>query len=313
MHVDLQGAQSNSQSSAVSLFAKLDYYRQILFWRLRGPGDVEAADATLREAREIVATFERETGKRAADSHVVEVGFGARPRRAFALTLFFRQVTAIDLDAPVLKLSDLPRALRVNGPERALKSLVRHLLLDAAGWRKFHRRIASRFPAYRPQTARLLVGDAGAAATWAEIGEADLVFSQDVFEHIQPERLTSLLATLRAKLAAPGLVITRPMVFTGISGGHVVEWYETDVEDRTEGATAWRHLLDPGFAVNTYLNRLGRGEFVAQFKAAGFTVLADQAVFGRLGEKHMTPEKRAALSAYDDYELYSNRVEFLLA
>lgn|GEM_PF-5815818 len=52
---------------------------------------------------------------------------------------------------------------------------------------------------------------------------------------------------------------------------------------------------------------------MAQFKAAGFTVLADQAVFGRLGEKHMTPEKRAALSAYDDYELYSNRVEFLLA
>jgi SAM-dependent methyltransferase len=306
-------ARSNSSSGDISLIGKLKYTWQLLQFRISEPGAKDFAMQIRDEVAGVAAIYERETGKPADQARVLEIGFGPRPQRAFGLTGFFKEVVAVDLDAPVMGLRDLVRVFRKNGVERGIKSLARYALFDARQWSTFHKVMAGHTPHYRPDSARLVVGNAGDHATWDQFGGAiDIVFSTDVFEHIPPAELEVLLTTIRSRLAPGGIVVTRPVVYTGIAGGHAVAWYPQNVAAQTDGTTAWQHLLDPDFTINTYLNKLTRSDFVDLFKRVGFDVQGDFAEFGRMGERWMTDEKRKALAAYDDYELFSNRVEFLL-
>lgn len=304
---------SNSSSGGVPLFEKLKYTWQLLKFRISEPGALDFAMQIRNEVAGVAAIYERETGKPASQARVLEIGFGPRPQRAFGLTGFFKDVTAVDLDAPVMRLSDLVRVFRKNGLERGIKSLARYALFDARQWSTFHKVLTVSTPHYRPDAAKLVVGSAGDHATWDQFGGAiDIVFSTDVFEHILPAELEVLLTTIRSRLAPGGIVVTRPVVYTGIAGGHAVSWYPQNVDAQTDGTTAWGHLLDPDFTINTYLNKLTRRDFVEMFKRVGFEIRGDFAEFGRMGEQWMTEERRAALAHYDDYELFSNRVEFLL-
>ena len=59
---------------------------------------------------------------------------------------------------------------------------------------------------------------------------------------------------------------------------------------------------------------MGRRDMASLFEACGFRVELDRAVLGRLGEQYLTPEVAARLRPrYDDYELFSNRVKFILS
>ncbi|WP_080572778.1 class I SAM-dependent methyltransferase [Sphingobium yanoikuyae] len=304
---------SNSSLGSIPLVEKLKYAWQLLKFRIGEPGAKDFAMQIRDEVAGVAAIYERETGKLASQARVLEIGFGPRPQRAFGLTGFFKDVIAVDLDAPVMGIRDLVRVFRKNGLERGIKSLVRYALFDAREWPMFHKVLVANTPHYRPNTAKLIVGSAGDHSTWEQFGGAiDIVFSTDVFEHIPPAELEVLLTTIRSRLAPGGIVVTRPVVYTGIAGGHAVEWYPQNVAAQTDGTTAWRHLLDPDFTINTYLNKLTRRDFVELFNRVGFEIGGDFAEFGRMGERWMTAEKRAALAHYDDYELYSNRVEFLL-
>ena len=55
----------------------------------------------------------------------------------------------------------------------------------------------------------------------------DLVCSEDVFEHIRLSSLERLVPRMAAWLAPHGIALIRPNVFTGITGGHLVEWSRT--------------------------------------------------------------------------------------
>jgi SAM-dependent methyltransferase len=259
----------------------------------------------------IVAEFETRTGRRAAESTIVEIGFGARPEMAFAMTAFFKKVVAIDLDAPLLSMADLPAIFRKNGLERGLKSACRHLLFDTRGWKAFHRTLKGKLSGYNPDRVNFVIGNAGTESTWENIGQVDLIFSQDVFEHIAINDLRLVMAEIRKHIAPGGFVMTTPNVYTGIGGGHDTKWYFHRV-DLNRSAGAWGHLMDSNFKTNTYLNKMTRREYCALFEETGFKVLRDEQLLGRVGEKHLTEEKRKALSAYDDYELFSNRVKFWL-
>jgi hypothetical protein len=166
-------------------------------------------------------------------------------------------------------------------------------------------------PNYDPQKVKFIIGNAGNPDTWAGIDKVGIIFSTDVFEHIPKEDLQSLMQELRKHIFPHSIIVTKPMIFTGISGGHDLEWYPHRVETNKSN-TAWGHLLNPGFQPNTYINKLSKREYIDIYEEAGFKVVCDEATQGRLGEKHLTPEKRSLLSAFDDYELFSNSVYFLL-
>jgi hypothetical protein len=302
---------SNS-SADVSIFEKLIYNFILFRMRMRG-GNEGAAHANLRSAeiKSLVADFERETGHRAINSTIVEIGFGARPERAFAFTAFYNKVIAIDLDAPILLFRDIFRVFRKNGLERGLKSLIRHILFDSRGWKIYHRQMKKLHSTYDPAKVKFIIGNAGNPDTWSSVDKADIIFSMDVFEHIPKEDLQSLMQELHKHIFSHSIIVTIPMIFTGICGGHDLEWYPYRVETNT-ASTAWGHLLVNDFQPNTYINKLSRREYVGIYEKAGFKVVHDEAVRGRFGEKHLTPEKKELLSAYDDYELFSNNVYFLL-
>jgi hypothetical protein len=302
---------SNS-SADVSFFEKLIYNFTLFRMRMRGGNEgSKHANQRYDEIKSLVADFEHETGHRAIDSTIIEIGFGARPERAFAFTAFYNKVIAIDLDAPVLSFRDIFPVFRKNGLERGLKSLIRHILFDSRGWKTYHRQMKKLHPAYNPAKVKFLIGNAGSPDIWAGIDKADIIFSTDVFEHIPKEDLQSLMHELYKHIFSHSIIVTIPMVFTGISGGHDLEWYPHQVEMNIS-STAWGHLLIRDFQPNTYINKLSRREYVDIYEKAGFKVVRDEAMRSRLGEKHLTPEKKELLSAFDDYELFSNNVYFLL-
>lgn len=306
-------SRSNSSVPNVSLFEKVRYNAGLLLMRMRDGDPVAAINAILQEVDEVRMIFEETTGKQAIDSAVLEIGFGARPFRAFALSCVFGAVVAVDLDAPVLTVRDCRRVFRTNGVERGLKSLARHLLFDGRLWKTFHQALKKKHEHYRPESAQFIVANAGSETFWVKLGnKPDLIFSSDVFEHIPFEDLEVLVRKTREHLAPGGIVITRPNVFTGISGGHDLEWYPHRVIGNTS-ESAWGHLLEPHFRVNTFLNRLRRADFADIFKRCGFRIVHDRALLGRLGERHLTERRRHELRDYSDYELFSNRVEFVLA
>lgn len=304
-------AKSNSAAS-VSLPEKIRYWAQLTRMRMSNPSNKGMAARELKEMRHYVAAFEQQTGLKAKDSTVVEIGFGARPRRLMMMTGFFKKVYGIDLEAPVLSFGDTLRAARRNGLERAAKSIVRHALFERGAWDEFHGQMRAELPDYDPDKASFVLGSAALDEVWDQIGEVDLVFSIDVFEHIPPEDLRIALVKMREHLSPGGIVITRPCVYTGVGGNHLPDWYPYVVEEQTDHSMAWIHLIDPDFRVNTYLNKVTRGEFKTMFEEAGFNVLRDEAIMGRLGEKFLTPEKKAQLADWDDYELFSNKVEYFL-
>ena len=102
------------------------------------------------------------------------------------------------------------------------------------------------------------------------------------------------------------------MVFTGICGGHHLEWYEHTLDrDDARETEPWEHLRRDRLPANSYLNRLQRRDYRALF-AAHFDILEETEKRPGLGKRFMTPEVRAELAAYPDEELYSNAVMFVL-
>ena len=80
----------------------------------------------------------------------------------------------------------------------------------------------------RLDASRLMVSDVGEVEH--EAGSLDLIFSEDVFEHIPGD---AGAVTERIAGGAPGgMALIRPNVFTGITGGHVVEWNPAAFERR---------------------------------------------------------------------------------
>src|SRR5947199_184480 len=65
---------------------------------------------------------------------------------------------------------------------------------------------------------------ADAAAIDLPEASFDLVFSEDVFEHLEPSTLQELTARIARWLGPNGIALIRPNVWTGITGGHLVEW-----------------------------------------------------------------------------------------
>jgi SAM-dependent methyltransferase len=270
-------------------------------------------DALVAEYSSILQRYGRATVER---QRVLEIGFGARPFRLAWLFNCGIDVTGVDLDVPLTKLTpqNVMRIARKSGWTRAAKSAGRYLLSDVKEWkfleelfRKAHN-AEFRFPA-----DRLVVADATTDAFWDHARTFGLIYSEDVFEHIPKAGLGNLVKRMASALRPDGLAIIRPNVFTGITGGHHVEWYphrlpETEAIRPTE---PWEHLRQNRRPANTFLNGMSRSEYAELF-APHFEIVENRVMHPDLGRQYMTDEIRAELSAYGDDELFSNRVLFVL-
>lgn len=246
---------------------------------------------------------------------MLEIGFGARPIRLLALHLQGIDVTGVDLDKPILRGTpvEFVSILRKNGVERAVKSFVRYWLNDRRERRAVCREFADGNTIPRIPADRLVVSSAGDPAFWRSLeGTFDLIVSEDVFEHIPGDELQVVVQEMAGALSPGGVALIRPLIYSGISGGHHLEWYPhtigRDISRKTE---PWEHLRRDRNPANTYLNKLLRRDYRDLF-LRNFEILEERVASPDLGRSLMTEEIRAELSEYSDEELFSNNVLFVL-
>jgi Methyltransferase domain len=265
--------------------------------------DIDEYDALLREHADLPLR----------EGRILEIGFGARPHRQMVLHSMGLDATGVDAEAPMLSghPSELLRVVRQNGLERAAKSLLRHALFDGGERRALSSLIARRGFEPRLDAARLIVDD----ASELELPRAslDLIFSEDVFEHVEPASLERLVARMADWLSPDGLALIRPNVFTGIVGGHLLEWSNASMREppQRRRSEPWEHLRERRFAPNTYLNQLGRAQYRELF-ARRFEILEERVAHVDLGREHLDERARRDLSDYSEEELFSNQTLFVL-
>ena len=162
----------------------------------------------------------------------------------------------------------------------------------------------------RINAADLLVGDAATSDFGTE--PLDLVYSQDVFEHIPSAGIVAIMARLVSQLAPNGLALITPNVFTGITGGHLPEWYwDSEDDDSPHRSEPWEHLRKKRYQANTWLNRLSRKDY-RQLFSCHFEIVEENVQAPNLGRHRLTPEIKAELAQWNDEELFSNTVQFVL-
>jgi SAM-dependent methyltransferase len=205
-------------------------------------------------------------------------------------------------------LRELKAMYRKNGTERALKSCVRFFVFDWIWRRRLRKELKQRGHDLVMPENRLLLQDA-ASVDWPE-HSLDMICSESVFEHIPRESLETLLQKMAHWLKPNGLALIRPDVFTGISGGHMLEWFDLG-ENRKRRSEPWEHLRQKRYRGNVYLNELTRADLRKLFSQR-FEILEENVVDPNQGRQFYTPEIAEELKHYGEDELFSNGVQFVL-
>jgi hypothetical protein len=307
---------TNSSLPAFPFRERVRYLHELLVMRLAGIRREPDFSDIAADVAHYDALVRRHVGKPLADCRVLEIGYGQRPMRLAWILALGADATGVDRDQPVLagRPREFVRTYRRNGALRLLKTLVRHPLFDRRDWRALERAVRARTGRFVPLDAsRLRVADAGSEGAWEHAGPGfDFVYSEDVFEHVPADDLERVVARIAAHLTPDGIALVRPLVFTGIAGGHLPEWYpHTLARARRRRSEPWEHLRRDRFRADTYLNRLSRKDYRELF-ARHLELVDEQVAAPGLGREFLTSEIRAELAAYGDDELLSNKVGFLL-
>jgi hypothetical protein len=286
----------------------------VMHWsRRKRPISFDTLDEAMAEYNSYLVRYGRSGVK---EARVLEIGFGARPFRLIWLYNNGVDVTGFDLDVPLLT-GSLIQIARKNGMVRALKSAIRYHLSDKAEWKSLAGAIETRGRKFTVPAERLIAADASDSKAWSELGPIDFVYSEDVFEHIPIDSLRRIVGYMADSLKPDGIALIRPMIFTGICGGHHLEWFPHTMERGsgnrpTQRVTEpWEHLRKNRHRAGTYLNGLSRAEYVSLFLER-FEILEQRVMRPGLGREYMTDEIRAELCSYSDDELFSNNVLFVL-
>lgn len=306
---------SNSNSSStIPLVERARYYRDL--FRMHMADGATADVKGLRDDFDRIDTLTKSImGRDFAVLDAVEIGFGSKPYRIMYFNSRGVNAFGIDMDQPVLEGS--PREFlsiaRKNGSLRAIKSCIRYSLFERSARRKFLNQIRTKDdPGFAFDSKRLVVGNAGTADPWNQIAvEPDLIYSIYVFEHMEPHSIVWLLELLRQRIRKNALLYIVITVYTGLIGSHLTEWYPHRVSEKNKRSEPWEHLRRDRLQADTYLNKMTRRQYASMFSTY-FEVLQDQPVWPDFGKEYLTEAVRRDLPQYDEYELLSNDVCFVL-
>ena len=306
-------AASNSTGNASN---RAHFWREnfaLFRMRLDGLRGKEGELETLIESINTYAhDYEAVTGKSLRDARILEIGYGARPILLIAMISKGYDVVGIDLDRPTLHLTlaELIDIYRNNGVKRMLRTLGRSIFFDRSERSALTRVLAKQGAKLFINSSRFLVGDA--ATHKFKHGTLDFVFSENVFEHIPPDAIHAICKNLADALSDNGLAILTPDLYSGISGGHLTEWYPhtLPVPSRRQ-SEPWEHLRKRRIVADCYLNELRIRDYESIFTTYFDVVKVENLEFG-LGSKFLDEAIRTELAAYSETELLSRRVGFWL-
>lgn len=269
--------------------------------------------AIMRSVEEYDELLRAHAGIGLEQAHVLEIGFGARPYRQMLLHSLGIDAAGVDAEVPLLsgRPAEFREMLRRNGVERALKSFVRHTFFGRTERRAFETSLRQRGLTPRLDASRLIVSDAGQL----ELAPAslDLIISEDVFEHIDGNTLESLIPRMATWLRPGGLALIRPNIFTGITGGHLLEWSRAAMRrpPAKRQSEPWEHLRQRRFSPNTHLNEMTRAEYRELFETS-FEIVEERVALPDLGRAFLDNGAQDDLASFPEEELFSNQVLFVL-
>ena len=266
-----------------------------------------------QQFEEYDALLSEQSGRHLREARVFEIGYGARPWRLIGLISMGMDASGVDAEVPFLSGScqEILAAFRQNGLERTLKSLLRYMLVDKREQSALAHELRQQGQGLRIDKPRFLVSDA--ATLDFPDNHFDLIFSEDVFEHVARASLEALVPKMARWLEPDGLALIRPNIFTGILGGHIAEWGYPSVLDPAQRrkSSPWEHLRARRFPPNTFLNELRRSEYRGLFSQV-FAITKEVVLLPDLGREYLTGDVARELGAYPEEELFSNKVLFVL-
>lgn len=280
--------------------------------RARGPfarSDFSGLHSDFDEYRALTEEF---GGFDLVGSRAYEIGVGQRPYRLLQLAASGVDVSGIDLDVVTIgfRPTDWTESWKTNGAERALKTSVRYVVADVFDQHRLRRHLTeesgTRFDWPRQ---RIHAGDVADPATWPD-EPLDFIYSEDVFEHLPAKDLPEICRLISTHLSNRGVAMIRPNCFTGIKGGHCHEYESLDPTKR-RSTPPWDHLRERRHTANTYLNEMTRADYRELFTER-FVILDETVKYPDLGRDFMTEELKRELGQYDDDELISNQVRWVL-
>ena len=300
-------------SASIPLRHKVYELARIFLMRLRGALDHSAVEGSIADVQDYERQLKKHTGRRLENARVLEIGYGARPIRLFVALALGADITGIDLDVPLIAGSprEIINMYRRNGLERVVKSAIRFACFDLLERHSLARALRERGTRLRIDQRRLLVGDASALELTPE--SLDLVYSEDVFEHMPERSIRRLLPKLAAWVGHKGICLIRPNIFTGITGCHLTDWFSVaEVEaDRRRRSEPWEHLRKRRFSPTGFLNGLTRVQY-RQLFGEQFEIIEERVRYPNLGRRYLTPEVAKELVEFGVDELFSNQVQFVL-
>jgi SAM-dependent methyltransferase len=280
------------------LFSSYSIYREYKKGKF---GNALAAIESHKQLIDMVGNY---INKPVHEMNVLDIGCGQTATQTALFAADGANVTGIDMEVPTYKL-DLRTFIRVianNGLERAVKSLVRHILFDK-------RYFESLFSSYGRSVCLDKLDTRIMSALNLDFPDSyfDFIYSAWVFEHI--DNVAKAVQEINRVLHPSGIAWIGIHLFPSLSGGHHLSWGNPD-EAPAPSVPPWDHLLENRFKVNTYLNGLKLSEYREIF-SRHVDIISETTT--EEGEKYLTPEIEELLNArgYSREDLLTRTVNFM--
>lgn len=269
--------------------------------------------AIMKDVEEYMQYYEKYSGAKLNKQDITyEIGYGARPNRLVFFASMGYNVYGIDMDNPLLSfnLKSIYEIYKTNGIERMFKSMIRMCIFDLREKKNISDFARQKGIEYRIELSRLQVGNA--ANVLMQENSLNLIYSDNVFEHIRIEDLKQIISNMYKWLKSGGIALIRPNIYTGISGGHLVEWYPINVDRNMDRRSCpWGHLIDDRFQPTGYLNKLTRRQYRELFQE--YFIIENEIVqYPDLGRQYYNGKIMDSLKKWPEEELFSNQVLFVL-
>jgi SAM-dependent methyltransferase len=275
----------------------------LALWRDYRDSNLENANSQIRFHQKLTELIRAHVNQDTAKVRILEIGCGQRASQTILFQAAGAPAVGIDREVPTyrLGLKRFFRIIRINGLERALKSLCRHFFFDYPFFRRLSRQTGKNLP---PDRVHVCLMD---AAQLAFPDDAfDFIFSSLVFEHIGD--VPAAVAEVNRVLSPGGTAWINIHLFPSLSGGHHKDWTDPRKWPSPQ-VPPWDHLRENRYPADNSLNRM-RLEDYRRIFAAYLEVREESLV--REGEQVLTPGLAAELArrGYSQDDLLVREVAF---
>jgi SAM-dependent methyltransferase len=275
----------------------------LALWRDYRDSNLENVDSQILFHQKLTALIRTHVNQDPARVRILEIGCGQRASQTILFQAAGAHAIGIDREVPTyhLRVKRFFRIIKINGLERAIKSLCRHFCFDHQFFKQLSRRTGKNLP-----PAGVNVGLMNAAKLAFPDDSFDFIFSSLVFEHI--DDVPAAVAEVNRVLKPEGTAWINIHLFPSLSGGHHKDWTDPRKWPSTP-VPPWDHLRENRYPADHSLNKLRLGDYRRIF-AESLEVMAEGLV--REGEQILTPQLETELAqrGYHKDDLLVREVAF---